>query len=89
LGIIIYSLYYYFTLKFYVMPNPKTDKEGFSTLNADEERDLAAKGGPMTGPGQPDDTHAAAAPYDEDTQTQLAAKSTENKKKTDTEKGTC
>ena len=40
------------------MPNPKTDKEGFSTLNADEERGLAAKSGPIAGPSQPDDKHA-------------------------------
>ena len=71
------------------MPNPKTDKEGFNTLNADEERDLAAKGGPTTGPGQPDSQHAAPAPYDEDTQTQLAAKSTETKKQKDKETGNC
>ena len=41
-----------------ILQRSQTDKEGFSTLNADEERDLAAKGGPMTGPGQPDDKHA-------------------------------
>ena len=64
------------------MPNEKTDKEGFSTLNPDKERDVAGKSGPEVGPGIPDDKHAAPQPYDEDTQTQLAAKSTEQKKKT-------
>jgi hypothetical protein len=64
------------------MPNEKTDKEGFSTLNPDQERDVAGKGGPEAGSGIPDDKHAVPHPYDEDTQTQLAAKSTERKKKT-------
>jgi len=72
---------YYFTLKFFIMANPKTDNQGFITTDADKERDLAAKGGPMTGLGQPDDEHEISAPYNEDTQTQLAAKSTEKKKK--------
>jgi hypothetical protein len=63
------------------MPNPKTDKEGFNTSNPDQERDMAAKGGPTTGPGQPDSKHAVPAPYNDDTQTQLAAKSTEKEKK--------
>ncbi|HEY6975508.1 MAG TPA: hypothetical protein VH396_04425 [Chitinophagaceae bacterium] len=69
------------------MPNPKTDKQGFNTSNADEERDMAAKGGPTTSLGQPDDKHAVPAPYDDDTQTQLAAKSTEKKKQKDKETG--
>jgi hypothetical protein len=56
------------------MPNEKTDKQGFSTLNQDLERDNAAKGGPMTGPGNPDDRHAVSKPYDEDLQAQIAAK---------------
>jgi hypothetical protein len=83
-----FSILLFHLKNFYVMPNPKTDKEGFSTLNADEERDQAAKGGPMTGPGQADDKHAVPAPYDDDTQTQLAAKSTKKKEKKDTETGT-
>ena len=56
------------------MPNPKTDSAGFSTSNADEERDLGAKGGPSTGMGIPDDKHGIAKPYSSDTQTQIAAK---------------
>ena len=42
---------------------------------------MAAKGGPMTAPGNPDNKHGISQPYNEDTQTQLAAKSTENKNK--------
>jgi len=49
---------------------------------------MAAKGGPTTSLGQPDDKHSVSAPYDEDTQTQLAAKSTEKKKK-DKKQGNC
>jgi len=63
------------------MPNPKTDKKGFSTSNPDQERDIAGKGGPAIGEGIPDDKHNAPSPYDEDTQTQLAAKSAEQEKK--------
>lgn len=61
------------------MPNPKTDAGGYSTSNADQERDMAAKGGPVTGPGQPDDKHGVAAPYDSDLQTQIVTKG-KNKK---------
>jgi hypothetical protein len=68
------------------MPNPKTDKKGFSTSNPDKERDIAGKGGPSVGEGIPDDKHKAARPYDEDTQSQLAAKSAEQKKKTQQDK---
>lgn len=56
------------------MPNNKTDKQGFSTLNEDQERDNAAKGGPMTGPGNADNQHGISKPYDEDLQAQIAAK---------------
>lgn len=61
------------------MPNPKTDTTGYSTSNADEERDMGAKGGPTTSLGQPDDKHGVATPYDSDLQTQIAAKG-KNKK---------
>ena len=61
------------------MPNPKTDAGGFSTSNADEERDMGAKGGPTTSLGQPDDQHGISAPYDSDLQTQIVAKG-KNKK---------
>ena len=62
------------------MPNPQTDKAGFSTDNADEQRDMGAKGGPTTSLGQPDSKHGISAPYDEDIAAQMAAKS---KKKDD------
>ena len=62
------------------MPNQRTDKQGYSTVNPDEERDMAAKGGPTTSLGIADDAHDVPHPYDEDTQTQLAAKSTKKKK---------
>jgi hypothetical protein len=56
------------------MPNQKTDKGGFSTSNADQERDMGAKGGPSTSLGKPDDQHGVSAPYDSDLQTQIVAK---------------
>ena len=62
------------------MPDKRTDPQGYSTVNADEERDMGAKGGPTTSLGNPDDKHGISHPYDEDIQTQLAAKSTQNKK---------
>ncbi|SFQ19549.1 hypothetical protein [Parafilimonas terrae] len=62
------------------MPDNKIDQQGYAAVNADEERDLAAKGGPASGLGIPDDKHGIKHPYDEDTQTQLAALSTKNKK---------
>ena len=64
------------------MADSKKDQRGYSTVNADEERDLGAKGGPTTSLGVADDAHDVPHPYDDDTQTQLAAKSTENKNKT-------
>jgi hypothetical protein len=64
------------------MPNPKTDNAGFSTSNADEERDMGAKGGPSTSLGNPDDKHGISAPYNSDLQTQIAAKGKKEKEKT-------
>ncbi len=61
------------------MVNNKKDQNAYSTVNADEERDMAAKGGPSTTLGIPDNAHGISHPYDEDIQTQIAAKSTENK----------
>lgn len=58
----------------------KKDQGAYSAVNPDEERDLGAKGGPSVGLGIPDDAHGISHPYDEDIQTQLAAKSTANKK---------
>jgi len=66
------------------MPNQRTDKQGFSTVNPDEERDMASKGGPTTSLGNADNAHDVPHPYDEDTQTQLAAKSTKKKKTAET-----
>jgi hypothetical protein len=63
-----------------IMPDNKIDQQGYAAVNADEERDLAAKGGPTSGLGIPDDKHGIEHPYDEDIQTQLAAASTKNKK---------
>ena len=56
------------------MPNKKTDSKGAATQNADQERDIAGKGGPAIGAGIPNAKHAIAHPYDEDLQTQIAAK---------------
>ena len=63
------------------MPNPKTDNVGFSTSNADEERDMGAKGGPSTSLGVPDDKHGISKPYDSDLQAQIAAKGKKEKTK--------
>ena len=64
------------------MPNPKIDNAGFSTSNADEERDMGAKGGPSTSLGVPDDKHGINSPYDSDLQTQIAAKGKKEKERT-------
>ena len=63
------------------MTSDRKDANAYSTVNPDEERDMGAKGGPTTSLGITDDAHDVPRPYDEDIQTQLAAKSTENKKK--------
>lgn len=68
------------------MPNSKTDKQGLSTENADRQRDLGAKGGPATGVGNGRNTHGVSAPYNEDIQTQIAAKSKNKKHKEQREK---
>lgn len=65
------------------MPNPNTDNQGFATENADKQRDDSAKGGPMTGPGNADSKHGIVAPYDSDTQTQIAALGKKHKKEQD------
>ena len=62
------------------MTSDRKNANEYSTINPDEERDMGAKGGPTTSLGNPDDAHDVPHPYDEDIQTQLAAKSTENKK---------
>jgi hypothetical protein len=66
------------------MPDQRTDKQGYSTVNPDEERDMAAKGGPTTSLGIADDAHDVPHPYNEDIQTQLAAKSSKKKKSGET-----
>ena len=60
------------------MADNKTDQQGYSTVNPDEERDMGAKGGPTTTLGIPNDAHGISHPYDSDIQTQLAAKSTKS-----------
>ena len=55
------------------------NKNGYSSPSGDTERDAAAKGGPTTSLGIPDDKHGISHPYSSDTQTQLAAASTQNK----------
>lgn len=62
------------------MPNEKTDSKGFASHEADKERDMAAKGGPTTSLGKADDKHRIVAPYDEDLQTQIAAKGGKHRK---------
>jgi len=59
----------------FFMPNEKTDRQGYATSNPDEERDIAGKGGPALGLGNPTYKHSASKPYNEDLQTQIAAKS--------------
>jgi hypothetical protein len=66
------------------MPNEKTDRQGASTENADQQRDNAAKGGPAVGLGNPDNKHGASKPYSEDLQTQIAAKGGNKKKDVET-----
>ena len=61
------------------MPNEKTDSLGFVTENADQQRDMAAKGGPTTTLGKADDKHVAPTSTSSDTQTQIAAESNDNK----------
>ena len=55
------------------MPNEKTDHLGFATENADQQRDIAGKGGPSVGAGRADSKHAADKPYSEDVDAQIAA----------------
>jgi hypothetical protein len=63
------------------MPNPKSDSNNYGIRSEDQERDLGAKGGASSGLGSPDAKHSISRPYDEDLQTQLAAKSKNRKKK--------
>lgn len=63
------------------MPDKKTDNNNYGQQSNESERDLAAKGGPATGLGNPDGKHNISAPYDSDLQTQIAAKGKDKKKK--------
>lgn len=59
----------------------RKDSNEYSTLSDDIQRDLAAKEGPSEPLGTADDNHEIPHPYNEDIQTQLAAKSTAKKNK--------
>ncbi|MBS1563461.1 MAG: hypothetical protein JST39_03690 [Bacteroidetes bacterium] len=61
------------------MPNRKTDKLGFATQDPGVERDLGDRGGPALGAGIADNHHTTSRPYDEDLQTQIAAKGRKKK----------
>lgn len=61
------------------MPNEKTDQKGFATNEPDQDRDLAAKGGPGVGLGRPGEKHTAPDPLS-DPQTQIVIKSKKKKK---------
>ena len=67
------------------MPNEKTDRTGGATTNADQDRDMAGKEGPVTKSGNPDNKHSVPTPYDDDLQTQIAAKSHKDRNKGITE----
>jgi hypothetical protein len=56
------------------MQNKKIDNNNYGPQSNESERDLAAKGGPATGLGNPDGKHPISRPYDADLQTQIAAK---------------
>jgi len=77
----IASYLYYSHLKLYFMPDNKTDSNNYGRQSNESERDLAAKGGPVTGLGNPDGKHNIQTPYDSDLQTQIAAKSKDKDKK--------
>ena len=63
------------------MANDRRDSNEYSTLSDDIQNDLAAKEGPSTPLGRADDNHDIPHPYNDDIQTQLAAKSTNKKNK--------
>ncbi|HLX93091.1 MAG TPA: hypothetical protein VKR32_15510 [Puia sp.] len=62
------------------MPDTKTDNNNYGKIGNDLQRDLGAKGGPASGLGSPDAKHSISRPYDEDIQTQLAAKNKSKRK---------
>lgn len=61
------------------MATDNRNTNGYSSLSDDTQRDMGAKGGPTTTLGNPDDNHNISHPYSDDTLTQLAAASTQNK----------
>ncbi|WP_205511137.1 hypothetical protein [Longitalea arenae] len=61
------------------MPNRKTDSRGFASNEPDQERDMAAKGGPSTGLGRADAKHGVVSPHTGHLQTQIAAKNKKGK----------
>ena len=63
------------------MPDKKTENNNYGRQSNESERDLAAKGGPATGLGNPDGKHNISRPYDSDLQTQIAAKGKDKKQK--------
>jgi hypothetical protein len=63
------------------MKNRIVENEGNGFVSREREGDLAAKGGPTTGLGRADNDHPISKPYNEDLQTQIAAKSKKSKKK--------
>jgi hypothetical protein len=65
------------------MQDKKIDSNDYGPQSNESERDLAAKGGPTTGLGNPDGKHPISKPYDEDLQTQIAAKGKNKKNKKD------
>jgi hypothetical protein len=62
----------------------RSDPGGIKTETTDLQRDLAAKGGPAVGIGDPQNRQVSS-PVSEDLQTQAAAKGAEQKKKEDEE----
>ncbi len=68
------------------MANDRKDSNEYSNLSDDIQRDNSAKEGPSTPLGSPDNDPSISRPYSSDTQTQLAAKSTENKNKNNNDK---
>ncbi len=66
------------------MPNEKTDSLGFATENSDQQRDMAAKGGPTTTLGKADNDVSIPTPATSDTQTEIAADSSKKKSENDT-----
>ena len=63
------------------MPDKKIDNNNYGRQSNESERDIAARGAPSTGLGNPDGKHTIQTPYDSDLQTQIAAKGKDKKKR--------